>query len=85
MIRCIVIFEDRQLKIKVADETTVAGLIYKLRAFYRLEPEDAIFLFFQGSYRQLLYPNHKLLSEIATELSVDTIQINNLYALKSMS
>jgi len=75
MIKCIIKFEDRQLKVKVSDDTSVAGLQIKLRRFVELEPEEAVFLFFDGWFRKCLYPGDRMLKDICKELQTDTLVI----------
>lgn len=76
MIRCIIQYDGRKVRIMVDDTITVATLIIKIRNYLKLIPEEAIFLFFQGEDGEKLYPNSKPLQEIASDLRLKVLQIN---------
>lgn len=79
MIRCKVTFGDKTLKVKVPIDTTVAGLLIKLRKHYDIAPEVAVFMFFGykgilGQKKERMWPGTALLSAIEEELgAIDAI------------
>jgi hypothetical protein len=76
-VRCRVKYEDKKFNIKVQQETTVAMLQIKLRAFLKVNEAEALFLFISvASGRECLYNNNKLLIDIGSELTVSVCKEN---------
>jgi len=76
-------YDDKYYNIKVIDTCTVAHLLIKLRKLIKLEPEHAMFLFFQyktlvGTSRLKLYPQNKLLTDIRSELKQSILGVEIL-------
>jgi hypothetical protein len=75
--------EQRNFKIQVGRETTVAHLHYKLRKYMKMKPCEACYLFFQYpaliyGKNEKLYNGNKLLTEIQSELCMETLHVKML-------
>ena len=80
-IKCIVKFEDNILNIKVTDKCSVFDLQLKLRKFMKLNECEAVFLFFKVNsifYKDKIYAQSKLLSDIQKELCMTVLHIDML-------
>lgn len=77
MTKIIVVHEEKEVKIRVGDDCTVAQLQYKIRRYLKIDENTAIFLFFKGFMgRETLYPGGKLLNAIGQTLYVSVLHEN---------
>jgi hypothetical protein len=73
----IVKFEDKEIKIRLHKDVTVMQLQDKIRKYLKINPEEAIFLFFHVGgiilIREVLYPGNKLISSVQRDTHMDPI------------
>ena len=81
-IRCEVELDDRTFKIKLSQDCTVSQLMIKIRAYLKLKPEQAYYLFFEQKgliyNTERLYTNSKTLGEVKTASGLETQKIRLL-------
>lgn len=65
-VRCKCTYGEQAFKIKIACDTTVGGLMYKLRRFIKINENEALFIYINGRY----YANSMLLTQIGQQLDV---------------
>jgi hypothetical protein len=65
-VRCKCTYGEQHFKIKIACDTTVGALMYKLRRFIKINEHEALFIYINGKY----YANSMLLTQIGQQLDV---------------
>jgi hypothetical protein len=78
--KIIVKFTSRDFKIAVSDETTISEMIFKIRKYLKIKPEEAIFLFFERKsmfrIKEVIYPSNKTVGEIKHEHGEEILKVN---------
>ena len=81
-VRCEVILDERTFKIKLSQDCTVSQLMIKIRAYLKLKPEKAYFLFFEQKgliyNTERLYAGSKTLAEVKMSSGLETQKIRLL-------